>query len=371
MSTATKQRRAWKTPFTEAVQCRLPILSAPMAGVAGGLLAAEVTRAGGLGMIAAGHLQSIVDLEMQIEIFEEAMLQNHDGNDVRSPYSDLAIGFIGFSSLALPTGWENYERILRKYKPKAVQFFAPFFVERGHGDANNVQLARSYGSKFIAQVGSMADARLAIEHDVDVIICQGSEAGGHGLRRELGNSAMALTSQTKGMTDIAVLASGGIVNGRHLASVLCYCDGASIGTRYWACKESVGDEIVQGQLADDNSCDDVLRTTVFDTIQNETSTIKWPYPYDSVGSMRNKTTEEWDGRSSSGGDEELRLLMDETDFLERYDNCRRISDISVIPVLSGEGVGEINSIEGAYEITIRIEKEAIDTIDRLWSSHVN
>ena len=101
----------------------------------------------------------------------------------------------------------------------------------------------------------------------------------------------------------------------------------------------MGDEIVQGQLADDNSCDDVLRTTVFDTIQNETSTIKWPYPYDSVGTMRNKTTEEWDGRSSSGGDEELRLLMDETDFLERYDNCRRISDISVIPVLSGEGVG--------------------------------
>ena len=41
---------------------RLPLLSAPMAGVAGGLLAAEVTRAGGLGMIAAGHLQNMADL---------------------------------------------------------------------------------------------------------------------------------------------------------------------------------------------------------------------------------------------------------------------------------------------------------------------
>jgi hypothetical protein len=59
--------------------------------------------------------------------------------------------------------------------------------------------------------------------------------------------------------------------------------------------------------------------------------------------------------------------MDETDLLERYGKCKEISDSSVVQVLSGEGVGEIDIIEGAYDITLRIEQEAIDAIDRLRS----
>ena len=62
--------------------------------------------------------------------------------------------------------------------------------------------------------------------------------------------------------------------------------------------------------------------------------------------------------------------MKETNWLERYDSCRKNFDTCVIPVLSGRGIGEIDSVERTYEITIRIEEEAIDTIDRLWSSHV-
>ena len=328
-----ERRRAWKTPFTEAMGIRLPLVSAPMAGVSGGLLASEVTRAGGLGMISAGHLRNLADLEAQIEIFVESTnaakakaaiaiatedSYNRSSSSPSSPSSpatsDLAIGFIGFSSLATPTGWEDYEYILRKYRPKAVQFFAPFLVERpgrcgggGGGTEDNVQLARAHGSKFIAQVCSMSDVGLAVRHGgVDAIICQGGEAGGHGLRRELGNSAMALASQAKRMMTatssssssiIPVLASGGVVNGRHVASALCYCDGVSMGTRYWACRESIGDGRMQRRLVDDgdgssSSCDGVLRTVVFDAIHNETSSdVKWPYPYDSVGALRNETTD--------------------------------------------------------------------------------
>ena len=93
------------------------------------------------------------------------------------------------------------------------------------------------------------------------------------------------------------------------------------------------------------------------------SDVKWPYPYDSVGALRNETTTEWDGRPYS----ELRKAMDETDLLERYGKCKEIPDASVVQVLSGEGVGEIDIIEGAYDITLRIEQEAIDAIDKLRS----
>ena len=147
-------------------------------------------------------------LEAQIEIFVESTnaakakaaiaiaMEDSDNRSSSSPSSpsspatsDLAIGFIGFSSLATPTGWEDYEYILRKYRPKAVQFFAPFLVERpgrcggggGGGTEDNVQLARAHGSKFIAQVCSMSDVGLAVRHGgVDAIICQGGEARGHG-----------------------------------------------------------------------------------------------------------------------------------------------------------------------------------------------
>lgn len=336
-----------------------------MAGVSGGLLASEVTKAGGLGMIAAGHFQDMAKLESQIEIFEENISKLKEEARIGSS-SDLAIGFIGFSALSSPTGWENYERILKKYKPKAVQFFAPSIITRQSGGPSNVQLAHEHGVKFIAQVGSIGEAKEAIRHEVDAIICQGSEAGGHGLRREVGNSAMALASQTANMTidiGIPILAAGGIVHGKHVASALCYCDGVSIGTRYWACRESAGNQKLQKELISENSCDDVVRTAVFDQIQNELSATKWPHPYDSSSVLRNTTTEEWGKKSQ----QDLQHAIHNTNLLKQYKASRDASDENVVPVLAGEGVGEINSIEGAYQITLKLEEEAIKAIESIQS----
>jgi hypothetical protein len=117
----------------------------------------------------------------------------------------------------------------------------------------------------------------------------------------------------------------------------------------------------------DSSCDNVLRTAMFDTIKNKSVAVKWPHPYDSVGTLPNKTMEEWDGRPPL----ELRRAMDKADLLEWYRKCREISNTSIVQVLLGEGVGEIDCIEGAYKITLRIEQEAIDTINRLRLLHVN
>ena len=346
-----------------------------MAGVSGGLLAARVCKAGGLGMIAAGHFQDMDKLEKQITIFQEEMKTKKTDDDEKddvfptdkSPeQSELAIGFIGFSSLSTPRGWEDYEYVLKTHRPKAVQFFAQsIMMHPDNGGLSNVQLAQKYNAKFIAQVGSISEAKEAIKHKVNAIICQGSEAGGHGMRRELGNSTMALASQVSKMTtttNIPVLAAGGIVNGRHLASAFCVCDGASIGTRYWACSESQGNQVFQQELIKKNSCDDVIRTTVFDQIQNElNSTIKWPYPYHSVGSLRNATSSEWDKKTS----EELQHAMNDTELLKDYKSAQQASDPNVVCTLAGEGVGEIECIEGAYDVTLRIEEEAINTMNRL------
>lgn len=372
-------RRIWNTPFTRAFRCRLPVLSAPMADVSGGALAAEVTRAGGLGFVAAGHFRDPAGLEAEIATFEDRVAgfrapSSSSSEDAgggsqrgRGPErgSDLAIGFIGHSSLATPGGWEAYERVLARHRPKAVQFFAPAVVSREDGTTSNVTLAHDHGAKFVAQVGSVREAAEALRHGVDAIVCQGSEAGGHGLRRDVGNATGPLASHVSGLSGgvVPVLAAGGIVTGRHLASMLCVCDGVAMGTRYWACRESLGDERLQRELTRDNSCDDVVRTTAFDAMQNATSSTPWPRPYDSSGVLRNRTTEAWDGTS----EEELRRAIDETGLTEEYEASREASDATAVPVYAGQGVGEIESIEGAYDITLKVEQEAIDTIERLRS----
>ena len=348
--------KRWPCPFLSLQTFKLSV-----AGVSGGLLAARVCNGGGLGMIAAGHFQDVSKLEKEIQIFQEEI--NNVQTIQSQQSSHLSIGFIGFSSLSTQNGWKDYEYVLKHYRPKAVQFFAPSIISHPNSGMSNMQLAHKYDSKFIAQVGSMNEAKEAISHKVDAIICQGSEAGGHGLRRELGSSTMALASQVSNITTIPVLAAGGIVNGKHLASTLCVCDGASMGTRFWASKESLGNVTLQQELIKDNSCNDVVRTTVFDQIQNELSSIKWPHPYHSVGALRNQTLLGWEGKPA----QELQNAIEKTQLLEEYKSAQKASDPNVVCVLSGEGVGEIDHIEGAYELTLRIEQEAIDSINRLQS----
>lgn len=340
-----------------------------MAGVSGGLLAAEVSSAGALGFIAAGHFDDVNKLEEEIALFESIMKSatsssaTSESNEGLLDDSNLCIGFIGHSSLSSPEGWAKYDRLLQTHKPKAVQFFAPSIIKRqSNSSFSNVELAHQHGVKFIAQVGSVLEAKEAIHHNVDAIFCQGSEAGGHGLRRELGNSTITLASQVSKLTDIPVLAAGGVATGRHLASALCVCDGAVLGTRFWASKESLGNMKLQQELIRDNSCDDVVRTEVFDQIENELKEHnKWPHPYDSVGALRNETTVKWEGRPRN----EVKNAMLNTDLIKEYKQSTEESDATVVAVLAGEGVGEIDSIDCACDIVLKIEQEAVDTIRRL------
>jgi nitronate monooxygenase len=58
-----------RTLFSDLMGMKMPIMNGPMAGVAGGDLAAAVTRAGGLGFIAAGHARDLDFIDEQIQIF--------------------------------------------------------------------------------------------------------------------------------------------------------------------------------------------------------------------------------------------------------------------------------------------------------------
>jgi nitronate monooxygenase len=342
------------TAFTRVFGCRIPIMGAPMAGVSGGGLAAATCRAGGLGFVAAGHLAEPEQLRQQVARFRELAPKD----------APLGLGFITYSSCS--DGFTKLQAALDEHKPAWVQYFAPALM----GDAaRNVELARGAGAKVLMQVGCVRDAKSALEAGVDCIIAQGREAGGHGLRSELGSGTLPLAARVvslaaryarPGESRTLVLAAGGVTCGRGLAAALALgCDGAVLGTRLWASAESIGKPELQRALLGAEA-DDVLRTRVFDAINNVGSAHPWPEPYDSVGALRNQTTATWEGRvpelqealGSGGGEVASGPLF--------YP-----ADPERAAVLAGEGVGAIHAIEPAALILARVEAEAVEAIRAL------
>ena len=346
-----------RTRFTEQFSLRIPLMGAPMAGVSGGALAAAANRAGALGFIAAGHLDSIDDLRREVGIFRENAPAD----------SPLAIGFIGFSSMK--DGLGRVEAAISEHKPNCVQFFAPAVSPLG----DNIALAQSLGALVMAQVGCERDAREAIRHGADVIIAQGREAGGHGLRGPLGSSTLPLASRVVELVaqrDISaatkvptVLAAGGIVCGRGLAAALALgCDGAVFGTRLWASKEAMGHESFKQALTRAGP-DDVARTVVFDQVQNTYRKFPWPRPFDSSGALLNDLAVQWLGQPEVALAQEL--ARDGSVLAKQHKHAEQNGLVSQSCIFAGEGVGSIIEIESAEAVLRRAESTAKAQIERL------
>lgn len=334
-------------------------MGAPMAGVSGGALAAETCRAGGLGFIAAGHLTDHsrkVELENEIARFRQL-----------STEAPLCIGWIGFSSFGQEEGFKIYEEVLIKHKPAVVQFFAPSISRHPITTQTNVEMAHQHNAKVLLQVGNVKEGIEAIESGADGIIAQGSEGGGHGLRKELGNGTLPLAARLVKLAASAshkpiVLAAGGIADGRGVAAALALgCDGAVLGTRLWASKEALNKDSLKQQLRETTSGDGVCRTRSFDQIINRYLAIPWPAPYDSVGALCNETTETW-------ADPKLldqELSRQDSTLVADYKAATKEGNPSVAQVLAGEGVGEIDDIELTVDIIERIDEEARTAIENM------
>jgi nitronate monooxygenase len=248
-----------------------------------------------------------------------------------------------------------------------VQFFAPAIAERADTFESNVQLAHRCQAQVFAQVGTVSEAMTAVRAGVDGLLVQGSEAGGHGVRREQGSGTLSLVATVLHQlrdpaTRPIVLAAGGIVDGSTMAAAMALgCDGVVVGTRLWATVESIGPVSLKKRLVEASSCDDVVRTTTFDALQNTYSATPWPAPYDSVGAIKNQTYYQWEDRSH----ELTAALLDETqkeDIICNYKEACEKGDGDIALVHAGEGVGQIHSIDSAYDVVQRISTDAADII---------
>lgn len=122
-----------------------------------------------------------------------------------------------FTETALP--------IVKKHRPAAVWLFAPEESVKPHMSIIHALKSLDYPPKVFVQVGNVKAAREAIEDLADVLVLQGTDAGGHQFRR--GQSVLTLLPSVKKMIEeefpireIAIVAAGGIVNGDGVAAAM-------------------------------------------------------------------------------------------------------------------------------------------------------
>ena len=100
-----------------------------------------------------------------------------------------------------------------------------------------VSRAKAGGAAVLHSVGSVAEARRAVDCGVDVVVAQGWEAGGH-VRGTVATLPL-VPSVIDAVAPTPVVAAGGIADGRGLAAVLALgADAAWIGTRFLASTEA-------------------------------------------------------------------------------------------------------------------------------------
>jgi enoyl-[acyl-carrier protein] reductase II len=230
----------------------------------------------------------------------------------------------------------------------------PAVISLALGDPGDlVERAHAAGAAVIHQVHTVEQALRVAELGVDVIISQGSEAGGQGMA--LGVGAMALIPQVVDAVDpIPVLAAGGVADGRGLAAALVLgAQGATVGTRFLASEEASADESWKRAILEAES-EDVVRFEVFKEILPSRS----DRAYETVPRvMRTAFVEEWQGRPKEARREAERLRAQVISAIRR----RRPHEL--LP-FTGQTAGMVRDILPAAGIVRAMVTEAEQALER-------
>lgn len=307
------------TPLCDILGIDYPLLNAPMAGTATAELAAAVSLAGGFGMIGGTSRGGPDWLRAQIRA-------------VRAKTSrPFGVGFI--------SSFPEIDDLVQVALEERVAAINHSFAD----PTPYVAPAHACGVRVFAQVQTVAQATRAARAGVDVIIAQGTEAGGH--TGQAGTLAL-VPAVVDAVGTIPVVAAGGIADGRGLAAVLLLgAMGGWLGTRFVASHEwGGGDWEQQAVLA--ATADDTVRTSVYDQVRGA------PFPEgiaDRV--LRNAFTTTWEGRT---GD----LVERQADLRHELEAAAQRGDPTVADISAGVAVGLIPSLESAGTIVQRIVAEA-------------
>jgi nitronate monooxygenase len=309
-----------KTSLTALLDIEHPILSAPMDVIAGARLTMAVSAAGGFGILGGGY-------------GDRAWLEQETAKLKQRTSAPFGVGFITWSLAKQPELLD----IALDAKPHAVML--SFGDPRPFAPRN-----KAAGARVFCQVQTEDMARQALDAGADILVAQGSEAGGHGASRTTIDIVPAIVDIAAGR--VPVVAAGGIGDGRGLAAMMMLgASGVLLGTRFYASQECDGAEEAKRRICTATS-GNTVRGIVFDLSRNNV----WPAPF-TGRCLINDHSRRWSGR-------EVELLQNVTAVAADYAAAKAAGNFDVAAVIAGEAVGLIHDIPPAAEIVERIINEA-------------
>lgn len=306
-----------RTALTEMVGITVPVIAAPMAGVADVELAAAVSRAGALGTIGVSSARSADWVHDQLN---------------RARIADVPFG-VGLMAWSLPENEEVFDLVIKA---------CPALVSISLGDLDPwVGRARGAGVAVAVQVGTVAEAHTAQRVGASLIVARGAEAGGHG-RADV--ATLPLLQEILDTVSVPVVAAGGIAGPRGLAAaVAAGAAGVWAGTAFAGCLEATSSPEARHAMAQAKATDTVY-TRAFDIAQR----IPWPADYGGRA-LRNEFSDRW-----ADAEEELsREVAGESadsGVTAAIRLARAEADVATAPVYCGQGVAQIQVDRSAAEI---------------------
>jgi len=308
------------TPICDLLRIRHPIVLGGMSESTSVPLVAAVSNAGGLGTLGMTNTP-LERIPKDMSAVREA---------TQAPFG---VNFLLFASRgpAIDAALDARPPVFSAAWARADQDLGSFFGR-----------AHEAGCKVMYMVGAVPEALRAKAAGADVIVAQGTEAGGHvGWMATM--ALLPMVVDAVGSTP--VLAAGGIADGRGLAAALALgAQGALLGTRFLATKESPLHPNFKRAVLDSDGHDTVL-TEIPDIARSNV----WPGAM--ARARRNAFIERWAGRES-----ELRARQPEVG--PALQSARRAGDTENASLLIGQDAGLIHDIPPAGEIVERIVGEA-------------
>lgn len=195
--------------LTDLLNIKYPIIQGAMANISLAELASAVSNAGGLGIIASG---------------------GWDGNKLRSEIrkcKELTDKPFGVNLMLMNPHCDELVDVIIEEK-------VPVVTTGAGSPGSYIPRFKEAGIKVIPVIASVALAKRMARLEVDAIIAEGTESGGH-----VGESTtMALLPQVVDAVDIPVIAAGGIADGRgFIAAMALGACGVQVGTRFLTAEE--------------------------------------------------------------------------------------------------------------------------------------
>ncbi|WP_409341990.1 NAD(P)H-dependent flavin oxidoreductase [Paenibacillus sp. MBLB4367] len=247
------------TELCRKLGIRLPILQA---GMAGGPttpeLVAAVSEAGALGTLGAAYMKpedirtAIAEIRKRtdkpfgVNLFLSSMKDDWSRSAAVQPVLDgirRTLSLKPAEGAAPPVTPDWVEAQIAVVLEEQVPVISTAFgvlPEREAAEAHRI------GMKIVAMATTVKEARIAEQSGADIIVAQGSEAGGHRgtfdvSARPLGANVgtFALVPQIADAVRVPVAAAGGIMDGRGLVAALALgAQGVQLGTRFLTAAES-------------------------------------------------------------------------------------------------------------------------------------